>query len=70
MDITPPPYDGPRDLDKMEKAEQKEDALAPMASHLSTASSMHGVDILSLQDLDPAMNMKMHLVNNVSTVMH
>jgi len=25
----------------------------------------HGVDILALQDLDPALNMKMHLVNNV-----
>lgn len=29
-------------------------------------SSMRGEDILSLQDLDPALNMKMHLVNNVS----
>lgn len=25
-----------------------------------------GSDILSLQDVDPALNMKMHLVNNVS----
>lgn len=25
-----------------------------------------GEDILGLQDLDPALNMKMHLVNNVS----
>lgn len=25
-----------------------------------------GEDILALQDLDPALNMKMHLVNNVS----
>lgn len=30
-------------------------------------SSFHGgEDILALQDLDPALNMKMHLVNNVS----
>lgn len=30
-------------------------------------SSLHGgEDILALQDLDPALNMKMHLVNNVS----
>lgn len=30
------------------------------------ASSVHsGEDILSMQDLDPALNMKMHLVNNV-----
>jgi hypothetical protein len=29
-------------------------------------SSVNGSDILSLQDIDPAMNMKMHLVNNVS----
>jgi hypothetical protein len=28
--------------------------------------SHRGEDILSLQDLDPALNMKMHLVNNVS----
>lgn len=26
-----------------------------------------GEDILALQDLDPALNMKMHLVNNVGT---
>ncbi len=25
-----------------------------------------GLDVLSMQDLDPALNMKMHLVNNVS----
>lgn len=29
-------------------------------------SSITGDDILALQDLDPVMNMKMHLVNNVS----
>lgn len=30
-------------------------------------SSIHsGEDVLALQDLDPAMNWKMHLVNNVS----
>jgi hypothetical protein len=27
--------------------------------------SLKGEDILALQDLDPALNMKMHLVNNV-----
>ncbi len=26
---------------------------------------VEGLDVLSLQDLDPALNMKMHLVNNV-----
>ncbi len=28
-------------------------------------SSLKGEDLLALQDLDPALNMKMHLVNNV-----
>ncbi len=31
-------------------------------------SSLKGEDILALQDLDPALNMKMHLVNNVRGV--
>jgi hypothetical protein len=30
-------------------------------------SSLKGEDVLALQDLDPALNMKMHLVNNVSS---
>ncbi|KAB5585631.1 major facilitator superfamily domain-containing protein [Coniochaeta sp. 2T2.1] len=30
----------------------------------SNASSLKGEDVLALQDLDPAMNMKMHIVNN------
>lgn len=30
------------------------------------SSLRSGEDILALQDLDPALNMKMHLVNNVS----
>jgi hypothetical protein len=30
------------------------------------SSLRSGEDILHLQDLDPALNMKMHLVNNVS----
>lgn len=29
-------------------------------------ASLNGSDVLALQDVDPAMNMKMHLVNNVS----
>jgi len=33
---------------------------------MSTESHASGEDILALQDLDPAMNRKMHLVNNVS----
>jgi hypothetical protein len=28
--------------------------------------SLKGLDVLSLHDLDPALNRKMHLVNNVS----
>jgi hypothetical protein len=41
----------------------------PMLGELRNAdgsSLRSGEDILSLQDLDPALNMKMHLVNNVS----
>lgn len=30
------------------------------------ASLRKGEDVLALQDLDPALNLKMHLVNNVS----
>lgn len=29
-------------------------------------SSMTGSDVLALQDVDPVLNMKMHMVNNVS----
>lgn len=32
------------------------------------SSLQGGEDVLALQDLDPALNMKMHLVNNVSDV--
>lgn len=32
------------------------------------ASISSGQDVLAMQDIDPALNMKMHLVNNVSTV--
>lgn len=74
MDVnTPLPYDKNGDLDEMEKATiepSKDGSFAPGDSHVSNVvsnvSSLHGIDILSLQDLDPAMNMKMHLVNNVS----
>lgn len=41
----------------------------PMFGDLRNAdgsSLRSGEDILALQDLDPALNMKMHLVNNVS----
>lgn len=41
----------------------------PMFGELRNAdgsSLRNGEDILALQDLDPALNMKMHLVNNVS----
>lgn len=43
----------------------------PMLGELRNAdgsSLRSGEDILSLQDLDPALNMKMHLVNNVSDI--
>ena len=41
--------------------------LVPDDVRNADGSSLHaGEDILALQDLDPALNMKMHLVNNVS----
>lgn len=35
--------------------------------HVSITS---GQDVLAMQDIDPALNMKMHLVNNVSIIVH
>lgn len=35
-------------------------------AHADGSSIAGGSDILSLQDVDPVLNMKMHLVNNVS----
>lgn len=29
-----------------------------------------GVDVLALQDVDPALNAKMHIVNNVRGILH
>jgi hypothetical protein len=45
-----------------------EKRLGDDVSELPTAdyNSLGGEDVLSLQDLDPALNKKMHLVNNVS----
>ena len=41
--------------------------LTPDDVRNADGSSLHGgEDILALQDLDPTLNMKMHLVNNVS----
>lgn len=36
---------------------------------VSRTTTHDGEDILGLQDLDPALNRKMHLVNNVRTTM-
>lgn len=45
----------------------KDGLLGPDDVRIADASSLHsGEDILALQDLDPVLNMKMHLVNNVS----
>ena len=66
---SPPAYD---DVEKLENGSSlpskdgKEGSVTHADTHTSDLSSLHGLDVLSLQDLDPALNMKMHLVNNVS----
>ncbi|KAK3934771.1 hypothetical protein QBC46DRAFT_70157 [Diplogelasinospora grovesii] len=48
------------------EASQKEEKLGGAVPDVRAADggSLNGEDILALQDLDPALNMKMHLVNN------
>ncbi len=36
--------------------------------NVDSSSISGGSDILSLQDVDPVLNLKMHLVNNVSCI--
>lgn len=59
---------GGRDPEKMiavgAPAEEEKRATTTSDSEVSSVSK--GEDILALQDLDPALNAKMHLVNNVS----
>jgi hypothetical protein len=57
------------DASSMEKNIESGNDHGPMFGDLRNAdgsSLRSGEDILALQDLDPALNMKMHLVNNVS----
>jgi hypothetical protein len=62
----PPSYNDGAEPASLEKKIGGGEELAPHDS-LAGSGSMHsGEDILSMQDLDPALNMKMHLVNNVS----
>lgn len=42
-------------------------AKMPSGNGDTQVTSGDGEDILALQDLDPVLNMKMHLVNNVRT---
>jgi hypothetical protein len=44
-------------------AEPQTDVAADLRN--ADGSSLQGEDVLALQDLDPALNMKMHIVNNV-----
>ncbi|KAK6081473.1 membrane transporter (hexose transporter) [Seiridium cupressi] len=53
------PNGPPLDLAKAEKGHSNDDGISQ--GHVAQAGSQ---DILALQDLDPALNMKMHLVNN------
>lgn len=48
-----------------EKGVVTEDPQVPDELRNADGSSIKGEDILQLQDLDPALNQKMHLVNNV-----
>jgi hypothetical protein len=60
-DNHPPAYDGPaKDPAHAEEGLDKNHGV--LAS--SAAASLKGLDVLALNDLDPAMDMKMHLVNN------
>ena len=51
-----------------EKRSSRNVGSLPSDGTASTSSSLKGEDVLALQDLDPALNMKMHLVNNVRPV--
>lgn len=51
---------GPRRLDHLAHADGSD------FMNADGSSISGGSDILALQDVDPALNMKMHLVNNVS----
>lgn len=52
----------PQELDRYEKDAGTDKKLPEVVSDGSVHS---GEDLLALQDLDPALNAKMHLVNNV-----
>lgn len=47
-------------------AEEEGEKMVTTTSDSEVSSVNKGEDILALQDLDPALNAKMHLVNNVS----
>lgn len=49
-----------------EKEKHMDDPGADARSQMASDTSLHkGEDILAMQDLDPALNAKMYLVNNV-----
>lgn len=48
-------------------AASDDNVLTTRDSLLRDISLREGEDILALQDVDPALNLKMHLVNNVSS---
>jgi hypothetical protein len=47
-------------------AEEKHIASETLDTRAADGSSLNGSDLLSFEDLDPALNMKMHLLNDVS----
>jgi hypothetical protein len=54
----------PSPLEASDKKMDEKVALDAEQQHLDYAQ---GEDILALQDIDPALNAKMHIVNNVSS---
>lgn len=57
----------PENMDKKLQDPDKENGThEPDLANADGSSIGGGSDVLNLQDIDPVLNMKMHLVNNVS----
>jgi hypothetical protein len=66
MDPQPAAARSNSDPDEEKKVGHAGAFMEPAELRNADGSSMKSEDVLGLQDLDPAMNMKMHLINNVS----
>ena len=56
----------PEDFEKGDSKEEGSPIVDETRSEYSVSSTLGKEDVLSLEDLDPALNAKIHLVNNVS----